>query len=34
MTFAVRPSDWALLSPELFLTAGGLIILALSVFLG
>ena len=34
MTFAVKPSDWALLSPELFLTAGGLIILALSVFLG
>jgi len=34
VTFAVRPSDWALLSPELFLTAGGLIILALSVFLG
>jgi NADH-quinone oxidoreductase subunit N len=34
VTFAVKPSDWALLSPELFLTAGGLIILALSVFLG
>jgi NADH-quinone oxidoreductase subunit N len=34
VTFAVRASDWALLSPELFLTAGGLIILALSVFLG
>jgi len=34
VTFAVKASDWALLSPELFLTAGGLIILALSVFLG
>jgi NADH-quinone oxidoreductase subunit N len=34
VTFAVKPSDWALLAPELFLTAGGLVILALSVFLG
>jgi NADH-quinone oxidoreductase subunit N len=34
VTFAVKASDWALLAPELFLTAGGLVILALSVFLG
>ena len=30
----VQPSDWFLLSPELFLTAAGLIVLALSPFLG
>ena len=32
MTF--RPSDWFLLSPELFLTAAGLLLLALSVVVG
>src|SRR5262249_29458037 len=30
----VDPSDWVLLAPELFLTAGGLLLLALSVFVG
>jgi NADH-quinone oxidoreductase subunit N len=34
MTLAFRPADWALLSPELFLTAAGLLILALSVAFG
>ncbi|HYK42443.1 MAG TPA: NADH-quinone oxidoreductase subunit N [Thermoanaerobaculia bacterium] len=30
----VQPADWFLLSPELFLTAAGLLVLALSPFLG
>ncbi|MFY9552913.1 MAG: hypothetical protein WAU32_17340, partial [Thermoanaerobaculia bacterium] len=34
MTFAVKASDWALLSPEIFLTAAGLLLLAISVFVG
>jgi hypothetical protein len=34
MTFAFRAQDWILLSPELFLTAAGLLILSLSVFFG
>jgi NADH-quinone oxidoreductase subunit N len=34
MTFAVKASDWVLLSPEIFLTAAGLLLLALSVFVG
>ena len=32
MTFSAKPSDWILLSPELFLTAAGLLMLAASVF--
>jgi NADH-quinone oxidoreductase subunit N len=34
VTFSARPSDWILLSPELFLAAAGLVMLTLSVFLG
>jgi NADH-quinone oxidoreductase subunit N len=34
MTFAFRPSDWILLSPELFLTAAGLLVLSLAVVFG
>jgi NADH-quinone oxidoreductase subunit N len=30
MTFAVKASDWVLLSPEIFLTAAGLLVLSLS----
>lgn len=32
MTFSAKPSDWILLSPELFLTAAGLLMLTVSVF--
>jgi NADH-quinone oxidoreductase subunit N len=34
MTFAVKASDWALLSPEIFLSAAGLLMLAISVLVG
>ena len=34
MTFAFRAADWILLSPELFLTAAGLVMLGLSVAIG
>jgi len=34
MTFAFRASDWLLLSPELFLTAAGLLLLGLAVVFG
>ena len=34
MTFAFRPADWILLSPELFLTAAGLLMLSLAVTFG
>jgi len=34
MTFAFRASDWILLSPELFLTAAGLLLLGLAVAFG
>jgi len=34
MTFTVKPSDWILLSPEIFLTAAGLAMLLLSVAFG
>ena len=34
MSLSLRPSDWLLLSPELFLTAGGLLMLLLSVAFG
>ncbi len=34
MTFAFRPADWALLSPEIFLTAAGLVILGVAVAVG
>jgi NADH-quinone oxidoreductase subunit N len=34
MTFAVKASDWALLSPEIFLSAAGLLLLAISVLIG
>ena len=34
MTFAVRASDWILLSPEVFLTAAGLLILSFAVAFG
>jgi NADH-quinone oxidoreductase subunit N len=34
MTFAFRPADWILLSPELFLTAAGLLVLSLAVVFG
>ncbi len=34
MTFAFRPADWILLSPELFLTAAGLAMLSFAVALG
>ena len=32
MTFAVKASDWILLSPEIFLTAAGLLVLSLAAF--
>ena len=34
MTFSAKPSDWILLAPELFLTAAGMLMLAVSVFVG
>jgi NADH-quinone oxidoreductase subunit N len=34
MNFAFHPADWILLSPELFLTAAGLLMLGLSVAVG
>ena len=34
MTFAFRPADWILLSPELFLTAAGLLMLGLAAAFG
>jgi NADH-quinone oxidoreductase subunit N len=34
MTFAARASDWMLLSPEVFLTAAGLVMLGISVLIG
>ena len=34
MIFAFRTGDWILLSPELFLTAAGLVMLGLSVAIG
>jgi NADH-quinone oxidoreductase subunit N len=34
MTFAFRPADWILLSPEIFLTAAGLLMLGMSVAFG
>jgi NADH-quinone oxidoreductase subunit N len=34
MTFAVKASDWILLSPEIFLTAAGLLVLSLAAFFG
>ena len=34
MTFAVKASDWALLSPEIFLSAAGLLLLVISVLIG
>ena len=34
MTLSLRPIDWLLLSPELFLTAGGLLMLLLAVAFG
>jgi NADH-quinone oxidoreductase subunit N len=33
VTFATKASDWILLAPELFLTAAGLVMLGISVFL-
>ena len=33
MTFSAKASDWILLSPELFLTAAGLLMLVVSVFM-
>jgi hypothetical protein len=34
MSFSVKPSDWILLSPEIFLTASGLLVLSLAVSFG
>ena len=34
MKFAFAPADWILLSPELFLTAAGLLMLGISVAVG
>ncbi|MEX0880729.1 MAG: NADH-quinone oxidoreductase subunit N [Thermoanaerobaculia bacterium] len=34
MTFAVKASDWILLSPEIFLTAAGLLVLSLAAAFG
>src|SRR5207245_3386947 len=34
MTFAFHPADWILLSPELFLTAAGLLLLGLAAAFG
>ncbi len=34
MTFAVKASDWMLLSPEIFLSAAGLVMLGISVLIG
>ena len=34
MSFAFHPADWVLLSPELFLTAGGLLMLVLAAAFG
>ena len=34
MTFAVKASDWIMLSPEIFLSAAGLLMLAISVLIG
>ncbi|HEY3203982.1 MAG TPA: NADH-quinone oxidoreductase subunit N [Thermoanaerobaculia bacterium] len=34
MSFALRPADWILLSPEIFLTAAGLLMLSLAVAFG